>query len=71
MASVRAIKIALHYSQSSVDYPRLESVAAKRAVEELLRNGVIEERPGGGYRKSGALQDWVRALTRVPFPVIE
>jgi predicted transcriptional regulator len=75
MPSVLEIEIGLHYWQTVSDYPHLEIAAAKRAVDNLLRNGLIEERapgkPGGGYRKSNALQDWVQALTRVPFPVIE
>jgi hypothetical protein len=67
--SITTIQVALHYAQSEADYPR-HSAAVTRTLEDLLRNGLIEERPGG-YRRTAALTHWVRTLTRVPFPVIE
>jgi hypothetical protein len=72
MPSITAIKIALHYHNSEEDYPA-KSAVVTGAINLLLLHGIIEERVAGKgvYRKTAALDHWVHALTRVPFPPIE
>lgn len=69
MPSILEIQIGLQYWRG--ECPDLKSQAARRAVDTLLRNGLIEEADSGGYQKADALPRWVKALTAVPFPVIE
>jgi hypothetical protein len=70
MPSLLEIQIGLHYWHGSGQYPDIKSKPVQHAIDNLLRNGLIEEQ-GNGYRKSDALSHWVKALMNVPFPVIE
>lgn len=75
MPSILEIQIGIHYSVTQKDFPDIKTFSVKRAIENLLRNGLIEEahitKTMGKYRKSDALHRWIKALEAVPFPVIE
>lgn len=70
MPSILEIQIGLLIWTEEEDYHYPQPKSVTHAIDNLLRNELIEEQ-GNGYRKSDALSHWVKALMAVPFPVIE